>query len=175
MHQHGLLYSLRGQRGNSIAVARSPVTRSVWRPPWRARCRAICLQRHRLVPRPTSIPRAMAFAGSCPSGAQAVREVDLLRAAQSGAMCGDNQLVRTAAADWSARCPAATPVPNHAAWQARRARVDRRLGAGWTTRAIAGYAARESARPRCRLAGLCAWWVSRRHPLALAVHHGSRL
>eukprot|EP00964_Phaeocystis_antarctica_P088645 scaffold56433_cov35-Phaeocystis_antarctica.AAC.1 len=76
----------------------------------------------------------MAVAGSCPSDAQAVREVDLLRAAQSGAMCGGDQLVRTAAADWSARCPAAMPVPNHAAWQARRSHVDRRLGAPqrWT-------------------------------------------
>ena len=98
------------------------------------RARSIGLQQHRLVPRSTRFPRAMAVAGSCPSGAQAVREVDLLRAAQSGAMCGDNQLVRTAAADWSARCPAATPVPNHAAWQARRSHVDRRLGAPqrWT-------------------------------------------
>ena len=50
MHQHGLLYSLRGQRGNSIAVARSPVTRSA-------------VQQHRLVPRPASIARAMASAG----------------------------------------------------------------------------------------------------------------
>ena len=98
------------------------------------RARSIGLQQHRLVPRSTRFPRAMAVAGSCPSGAQAVREVDLLRAAQSGAMCGGDQLVRTAAADWSARCPAATPVPNHAAWQARRSHVDRRLGAPqrWT-------------------------------------------
>ena len=57
--------------------------------------------------------------------------VDFLRAAQSGGMCGGERLVRTAPADWPARCPAATPESRvHANWwQARRARVDRRLGA----------------------------------------------
>ena len=118
-----------GRRGRRIADAAAAAEAVGHR-----RARSIGLQQHRLVPRSTRFPRAMAVAGSCPSGAQAVREVDLLRAAQSGAMCGGDQLVRTAAADWSARCPAATPVPNHAAWQARRSHVDRRLGAPqrWT-------------------------------------------
>jgi hypothetical protein len=54
----------------------------------------------------------MAVAGSCPSGAQIVRNFGLLRAAQSDDVCVVNWLVRSLPADWPARCPASTPVPN---------------------------------------------------------------
>ena len=54
----------------------------------------------------------MAVAGSCPIGAQIVRNFGLLRAAQSDDVCVVNWLVRSLPADWPARCPASTPVPN---------------------------------------------------------------
>ena len=76
----------------------------------------------------------MAVAGSCPSGAQIVRNFGLLRAAQSDDVCVVNWLVRSLPADWPARCPASTHVPNREpvplGRRAEHAWIHRRLGAG---------------------------------------------
>ena len=72
-------------------------------------------QQHRLVLRPTGFLRAMAVAGRARAGrkCQIVREVGyLLRLDVRRSQVSGDRLVRSAAADWPARCPAATPVPN---------------------------------------------------------------
>ena len=66
-------------------------------------------QHPRLVPRPTGFLRAMAVAGRGRAARKSfVRLIFCVRRSQ---VSGD-RLVRSAAADWPARCPAATPVPN---------------------------------------------------------------
>ena len=72
-------------------------------------------QQHRLVLRPTGFLRAMAVAGRARAArkCQIVREVGyLLRLDVRRSQVSGDRLVRSAAADWPARCPAATPVPN---------------------------------------------------------------
>ena len=109
----------RETRGFPVQGANSGIHCWEWRarcgalPQWRAEWRAHTgLQRHRLVPRPTSIPRAMAFAGSCPSGAQILLDVDLLRAPQCRRQCGGNRLIRSAPANCAGRGHLLTPVPH---------------------------------------------------------------
>ena len=83
--------------------------------------------------------------------------VGMLRSAQSADACGGNRLVRSVPADWPARCPTPTPVPNREPMP-----LGRRAEHAWIADSVqAGRrvplrcAAREPARPRCRLAGLC--------------------
>ena len=104
---------------------------------------------------------AMAVAGSCPSGAQTVRDFS---SAQSADACGGNRLVRSVPADWPfgplavplSRPPDREPVPlgrraEHA-WIADSVQTGRRVplpavqpgsprgrGAGWPAYARGGY------------------------------------
>ena len=88
--------------------------------------------------------------------------VGMLRSAQSADACGGNRLVRSVPADWPARCPTPTPVPNREpvplgrraehAWIADSVQAGRRVplpavqpgsprgrGAGWPAYARGGY------------------------------------
>ena len=78
------------------------------------------------------------------------------RSPQSADACGGNRLVRSVPADWPARCPTPTPVPNREPMPlGRRAEHAwiRRLGAGRTTRACVPLPAVQPGSPRGRGAG----------------------